>query len=367
MIELVRITVTSGRVHHRRLARRRRVRAETSGSGTELNVRGKSKRSRCACPPAPTCSSGAARDVTLTVLGGVSVTTSSADITAEEGRVDRRPHHSGADRRREPRLRAAADEEAPAPGCAGPRGDVHSPPRPGGSRSTRPATGVDQERERRHRRHGEGTGEVSVEAMSGDITVYVRRCRRTSGCAPRAASADRVRDGHGLRDHRPVHERRHARSTPLTSDPAEGAIAFTDLVGFTEFTATRGDEEALVVLRAEERIVDAALPDGARVVKELGDGLLCSLRRRLRSRGLPGRSCRLRPRRRQRRDAVVGGRRIAPGRAAARGRPHRARRERGRSHRRCRRARPSSLLGHDAAGRRRGRRGSASSSSSAPS
>ena len=54
----------------------------------------------------------------------------------------------------------------------------------------------------------------------------------------------------------------------------EGAIAFTDLVGFTEFTATRGDGDALAVLGAQDVIVRAALPDDARVVKELGDGLL---------------------------------------------------------------------------------------------
>ena len=54
----------------------------------------------------------------------------------------------------------------------------------------------------------------------------------------------------------------------------EGAIAFTDLVGFTEYTATQGDREALAVLGAQEEIVRAALPPGGRVVKELGDGLL---------------------------------------------------------------------------------------------
>ena len=57
----------------------------------------------------------------------------------------------------------------------------------------------------------------------------------------------------------------------------EGAIAFTDLVGFTEFTATRGDENALAILHAQERIVADALPAGGRVVKELGDGLLLFL------------------------------------------------------------------------------------------
>jgi adenylate cyclase len=57
-------------------------------------------------------------------------------------------------------------------------------------------------------------------------------------------------------------------------EKVQGAIAFTDLVGFTEFTATRGDQEALAVLGAQDAIVRTALPDGARVVKELGDGLL---------------------------------------------------------------------------------------------
>lgn len=61
------------------------------------------------------------------------------------------------------------------------------------------------------------------------------------------------------------------------SAPDEGAIAFTDLVGFTEFTATRGDGEALALLGIQEQIVGAALPVGARVVKELGDGLLLFL------------------------------------------------------------------------------------------
>ena len=49
---------------------------------------------------------------------------------------------------------------------------------------------------------------------------------------------------------------------------------FTDIVGFTEFTATRGDAEALQLLAIQDRLVQAALPDGARIVKELGDGLL---------------------------------------------------------------------------------------------
>lgn len=63
----------------------------------------------------------------------------------------------------------------------------------------------------------------------------------------------------------------------MSAPPVEGAIAFTDLVGFTEYTATRGDRDALSVLGTQDSIVRAALPDGARVVKELGDGLLLFL------------------------------------------------------------------------------------------
>jgi class 3 adenylate cyclase len=53
-----------------------------------------------------------------------------------------------------------------------------------------------------------------------------------------------------------------------------GAVVFTDIVGFTEYTATNGDERALALLDAQSRVVAEHLPAGARVVKELGDGLL---------------------------------------------------------------------------------------------
>jgi adenylate cyclase len=65
-----------------------------------------------------------------------------------------------------------------------------------------------------------------------------------------------------------------AAPTRTQSKPVEGTIAFTDIVGFTEFTATRGDAEALQLLAVQDRLVQSALPDGARIVKELGDGLL---------------------------------------------------------------------------------------------
>jgi adenylate cyclase len=53
-----------------------------------------------------------------------------------------------------------------------------------------------------------------------------------------------------------------------------GAIVFTDIVGFTKLTDHHGDDVALALLERQERLVRAALPATARVVKELGDGLL---------------------------------------------------------------------------------------------
>lgn len=53
-----------------------------------------------------------------------------------------------------------------------------------------------------------------------------------------------------------------------------GTVMFTDIVGFTEFNALRGDEEAFELLALQERIVVAELSGNARIVKELGDGLM---------------------------------------------------------------------------------------------
>jgi len=56
----------------------------------------------------------------------------------------------------------------------------------------------------------------------------------------------------------------------------DGAVVFTDLVGFTEFTDALGDQAALDLLERQIEIVREELRaagDG-RVVKELGDGLM---------------------------------------------------------------------------------------------
>ncbi len=61
--------------------------------------------------------------------------------------------------------------------------------------------------------------------------------------------------------------------TPPAADSA-GAIVFTDIVGFTELTDLHGDDAALALVDEQLSIVREALPTGARIVKELGDGLM---------------------------------------------------------------------------------------------
>ena len=56
--------------------------------------------------------------------------------------------------------------------------------------------------------------------------------------------------------------------------PTEGAIVFTDIVGFTEFTALEGDDAALKLLATQDRVVEEVVGEHGRVVKNLGDGLL---------------------------------------------------------------------------------------------
>jgi class 3 adenylate cyclase len=61
---------------------------------------------------------------------------------------------------------------------------------------------------------------------------------------------------------------------PAKSAVVRGTVMFTDIVGFTEFTAVRGDDEAIELLALQERIVREELGGDARIVKQLGDGLM---------------------------------------------------------------------------------------------
>lgn len=58
------------------------------------------------------------------------------------------------------------------------------------------------------------------------------------------------------------------------SPTSAGAIVFTDIVGFTELTDQHGDDVAIELLELQDKVVQSSLPPDARIVKELGDGLL---------------------------------------------------------------------------------------------
>jgi class 3 adenylate cyclase len=65
-----------------------------------------------------------------------------------------------------------------------------------------------------------------------------------------------------------------ATATAPNTRTVSGTIMFTDIVGFTEFNALRGDDEAVELLALQERIVREEMDGDARIVKQLGDGLM---------------------------------------------------------------------------------------------
>ena len=60
----------------------------------------------------------------------------------------------------------------------------------------------------------------------------------------------------------------------MTDRDGPGAVVFTDIVEFTRYNAERGDDAAFALLEQQSADVRALLPSCARVVKELGDGLM---------------------------------------------------------------------------------------------
>jgi adenylate cyclase len=63
-----------------------------------------------------------------------------------------------------------------------------------------------------------------------------------------------------------------AAAAPATS--AYGAFAFSDLSGFTAFTAERGDDAAIGLVETFRSHMSEGLPPSARIVNRIGDGLL---------------------------------------------------------------------------------------------
>ncbi len=65
--------------------------------------------------------------------------------------------------------------------------------------------------------------------------------------------------------------------TPGTGEPTPISVLFTDLEGFTTFTATKGDDAAATLLADHNRWVGPVVRSrGGRIVKRLGDGLMLS-------------------------------------------------------------------------------------------
>jgi adenylate cyclase len=68
-----------------------------------------------------------------------------------------------------------------------------------------------------------------------------------------------------------------SRRSPRSGRSERMTVVFTDLEGFTDFTARRGDEAALALLRDHYREAGPVVRrEGGRIVKHIGDGLLCT-------------------------------------------------------------------------------------------
>lgn len=68
-----------------------------------------------------------------------------------------------------------------------------------------------------------------------------------------------------------------SRLGPPSGRPETMTVVFTDLEGFTAFTARQGDAAALALLRDHHREAGPIIRrEGGRIVKHIGDGLLCT-------------------------------------------------------------------------------------------
>ncbi|HLI55274.1 MAG TPA: adenylate/guanylate cyclase domain-containing protein [Acidimicrobiales bacterium] len=68
-----------------------------------------------------------------------------------------------------------------------------------------------------------------------------------------------------------------SRLSPASGRAERLTVVFTDLEGFTSFTAQHGDDAALEVLREHHRLAGPVVRrEGGRIVKRIGDGLLCT-------------------------------------------------------------------------------------------
>ncbi len=115
----------------------------------------------------------------------------------------------------------------------------------------------DRQREGRARQHGDRTRRDPERFGNGRGVGAGGPCTAGPPQIDRGSDAQRVSPGHRRRDQREDGQRNDSDRMQVTT--LEGAIVFTDIVGFTELTDTHGDEYAIALLERQEVLVRAAL------------------------------------------------------------------------------------------------------------
>src|SRR5206468_4538712 len=140
---------------------------------------------------------------------------------------------------------------------------------------------LDHQRRRRNRRGGLGRDRTEDGIGRGEGHRPRPEAAKSAFQQPQRKDALRMQAGLRLRPEGQEYigfARNNRTMSPARAstavDTAEGAIVFTDLAGFTEFTAIQGDEAALDLLGVQDQVVGGLIEGRGRVVKELGDGLM---------------------------------------------------------------------------------------------
>ncbi len=132
---------------------------------------------------------------------------------------------------------------------------------------------------RRQRFRDVGSGRRGTDRGRDDVRIDHRRAAgrlqaRRARQEPLEPAEDRVRARSRLQGRGADAVRWNHGPMPMTSsetvldaDMLTGAVAFTDICGFTEFTAVRGDRDALLLLGTQDRLVRSCLP-GRRTRRE---------------------------------------------------------------------------------------------------
>src|SRR3972149_6563120 len=113
------------------------------------------------------------------------------------------------------------------------------------------------------------SGHIEIDSASGDVDV-----RSVSGHLSVNTCGGRCQLNTKSGSIRVGHVGRAIRASTLSgrvglgaAGPVGGAIVFTDLSGFTEFTALRGDGAALALLSTKERLARHEIGDRGHIVK----------------------------------------------------------------------------------------------------